>query len=105
MRTSTVSITPSSFARSLAALTIALASGLAGAGQVFAASASPAVSMSATTEGPRGAVAVAKDWNVDYPSQIGPEGPASTGIRSAIRPIAADTAQENTDVAQQAAER
>lgn len=104
MRTSISPNTASPFAHGLAALAIALTSGLAGAGQAFAASAPSAVSLSVAEES-RSAAAVANDWNVDYPSQIGPEGPSPVNVLSRERPTAAGTTQENAGIARRTAER
>lgn len=76
MRTSVHPTAP----RCIAALTLALAFGLSGAAQAFAADAASAAStpMQSGTPGIASHDANARaDWNVDYPSQLGPEGPAS----------------------------
>ena len=79
---------------------LALAFGLAGTGQAFAADSMPAampthVAMEAAEASSAQAGA---DWNVDYPSQLGPEGPSSNGARAGDRSVAnvrphGDTAQ------------
>jgi len=107
MRTSAFPNAPSSFARRLGALSIALMLGLAGVGQAFADDLPVAPASGSAPEGSRStlAPAAADDRNIDYPSQIGPEGPASTNARSAGRPFSAVSAPENADFAEQTAER
>jgi len=104
MRTAAFPNATPSFARRFGALSVALMLGLAGAGQAFADGLPAAPASLSAPDGSRSTLA-ADDRNVDYPSQIGPEGPAFTNVRSADRPVAAVPAPGNTDLAEQTAER